>query len=48
MNVGRLFAYGVALLETGAAFGYYTAGNIRLTILWTGYAIAAWALAGVS
>lgn len=47
MTVGRIFAVAVAVLETCAALGYAYERNWRLTILWTGYAIAAWALAGV-
>jgi hypothetical protein len=41
------FPYAVAMLETGAALVFLAQGNIRLTILWSGYAVAAWALAGV-
>jgi hypothetical protein len=47
MVVERVFPYAVAVLETGAALVYLYQGNWRLTILWAGYAVAAYALAGV-
>lgn len=47
MNSGQIFPYAVAALETAAAIVYIYRGDVRLSILWTGYAVAAWALAGV-
>lgn len=41
------FPLAVAALETGAAVVFFAHGNVRMTILWSGYAVAAWALAGV-
>ena len=45
--VSQIFPYAVAVLETGAALVYIAQGNVRMSILWGGYAVAAWALAGV-
>ena len=43
----RLFPVLVAVLETGAALIFAWSGNVRMTVLWAGYAVAAWALAGL-
>ena len=47
MTIGQVFPIGVAVLETGAALVYACQGNARMAILWGGYAIAAWVLAGL-
>jgi len=44
---GILFAYAIAVMESCAALAYAYEANWRLAILWGGYAIAAYALAGV-
>lgn len=47
MKLGQIFAFAVAVLETCAALGYASQRDRRMAVLWGGYAIAAWALAGV-
>lgn len=47
MTTGQIFPYAVAALETAAAVVFIIRGEWRLSILWSGYAVAAWALAGV-
>jgi hypothetical protein len=42
-----IFPIGVAALETGAALVYAWQGNVKLSVLWGGYAVAAWVLAGL-
>lgn len=46
-HIQQVFPYAVAGLETAAALVYIGHHNWRMAILWGGYAIAAWALAGV-
>lgn len=43
----RVFPLAVACLELSACLIYLATGNVRMTILWGGYAVAAFALAGV-
>lgn len=43
----RIFPYAVAVLETLACLGFLIKGDWRMVILWAGYGIAAFALAGV-
>ena len=43
----HLFPILVAILETGAALVFAWHRDVRMAILWGGYAVAAWALAGV-
>ena len=43
----NVFPYAVAVLEAGACLVFAWQGNTRMTILWLGYAVAAFALAGV-
>lgn len=45
--VKHLFPYAVAVLELGAGVVYAYYGDVRMTVLWLGYGIAAFALAGV-
>ena len=47
MTAGQIFPIGVAVLETGAALVYACQGNVKMAILWAGYAVAAWVLAGL-
>ncbi len=47
MKLGQGFAIAVAVLETCAALGYAYQRDRRMAVLWGGYAVAAWALAGV-
>ena len=42
-----VFPLAVAALETGAALVFAYHGNVRMAILWGGYALAAWVLAGM-
>ena len=43
----HLFPFAVAVLETGAAIVFAYHGNGRMALLWGGYAVAAWVLAGM-
>jgi hypothetical protein len=45
--VTRLFPYAVAVLELGACVMYAIDGNLRMTLLWGGYALAAFMLAAL-
>lgn len=47
LMASRIFPYAVAVLELGAGLVYAYYGDVRLTILWLGYAVAAFALAGL-
>jgi hypothetical protein len=41
------FPWAVAVLEAGACVVFAWQGNTRMTILWLGYAVAAFALATI-
>jgi hypothetical protein len=47
MKYWQFFPYAVAALETAAAVVFAYRLDTRMTLIWVGYAVAAWALAGV-